>query len=193
MATTKEAIIAAARSVLVNEGSAAFSVRKVAKAAGISLGNLQYHYASRVDLLGGLLDADVAAYRMVYDQMQATSDERTQEGRDSLHRFVSVALSDAQHQEQSAIFRALYSFTDPEIIGRLNTYYSELYGLLVQGLAHVRGLPVEFRVVARAAAILFPYLDGFESSGGLLDVETDEIAELLTDIVWALLDEEVKQ
>ncbi len=174
-------------------GSAAFSVRKVAQAAGMSLGNLQYHFGSKVELLGGLLDADIAEYRGMYEQMRLESEEAGRRGRAALHGFIALALNDVQLHEQTAVFRALYSFTEPEIIERLHTYYAELHGLLQEGLAALAGVPVESRVVARSSAILFPYLDGFDSTAELLAITPAEISDLLTEIVWSILQSEDKK
>ena len=190
MSTRKEEILEAARAVLIRDGGAEFSVRKVAQAAGMSIGNLQYHFASRVDLLGGLLDADIAQIRLVYHEMTSDAPNQMTDGRELLGRFISKALRDSQHREQVAIFRAFYSFTDPEILARMNAYYTDLYGLLAAGLARLSGHNVESPQIVRAASVLFPCLEGYESSSPVLAMDATGLAQLLTNITWSLLDSE---
>jgi len=55
MNSTKNRILQAARTVLINQGSGGFSMRKVAAEAAITLGNVQYHYKTKTDLLSGLM------------------------------------------------------------------------------------------------------------------------------------------
>lgn len=183
---TKADIISAARTVLIREGSAGFSVRKVAKETGISLGNLQYHFASKTDLLGGLLAADVAEYRRVYAELRGEVD-RTSEDRERrglLRRFIALALGDARVQEELAVFRALLSFPETEIAALLESYYRELSELLIEGLAELSTLPPDSAAVARAATLLFPYLDGYAATAPFLPMDTEQSAELLTETVW---------
>lgn len=46
----------AASRILIQEGYNGFTLRKVADAAGISIGNLNYHYPTKVALIDALLD-----------------------------------------------------------------------------------------------------------------------------------------
>lgn len=51
---TVEGVLDAALEVLVEQGSQGFSVRKVAQRAGLAVGNVQYYYPSRDDLIEAL-------------------------------------------------------------------------------------------------------------------------------------------
>lgn len=53
-------ILAAARAVLVDEGLDRFVLREIAARVGIMLGNLQYYYATRDDLLEAVVRAELA-------------------------------------------------------------------------------------------------------------------------------------
>ena len=55
-AITQQAIIDAASHILIEDGYNGFTLRKVAEAAGISIGNLNYHYPTKVALINALLD-----------------------------------------------------------------------------------------------------------------------------------------
>ena len=56
-----EAILDAAERLLVDEGHAALSLRGVAQRAGIRLGNLQYYFATREEIVRSCTEAFVSA------------------------------------------------------------------------------------------------------------------------------------
>jgi len=60
MNETRDAIIAATRSVVLSEGVAAASTRKVAAAAGVPLSQIHYHFGSKEQLVLATLDAENA-------------------------------------------------------------------------------------------------------------------------------------
>lgn len=213
--TTRDGILAAAKRVLAHEGSAGFSVRKVAREAGISLGNLQYHFGSRLALLEGLLAQDVDAYRAAYrslgdresgstasgtsgrseppgdsDAAGASEGAAAPSGKRLLHRFIQEALEEANSPEDLAVFRALFSFADREIVEALARYDCELYGLLEEGLAELSGQRPDAPAVHRAASLLYPALDGYPTTGAALALDRTALAELLTGTVWRILTED---
>ena len=55
----KQDILAVARPFLLNEGHPSFSLRDVAKQAGISLGNLQYYFPAKNDLLVYIVQSEI--------------------------------------------------------------------------------------------------------------------------------------
>ncbi|GHS90510.1 hypothetical protein AGMMS50218_18140 [Actinomycetota bacterium] len=55
-------ILAAATTVVTRDGAEQLTVATVAAEAGLSVGGLRYHFASKRDLLVGLLDASVAGF-----------------------------------------------------------------------------------------------------------------------------------
>jgi AcrR family transcriptional regulator len=188
----QQEILQAARHLLISEGSPGFSMRKLARNLEMSLGNLQYHFPTRVDVLEGLLAADVEGYRQVFESLRRGN----RSGRDLLFQVLLRALSDAGHQDEIAVFRALFSFNEPEIGAALQRYYRELYTLLETGLAQLTAAPGAVpaedpahptAAVRRAASLLFPYLDGFETTRGYLPLNPGEIAEMLTDVVLGIL------
>ena len=52
---TQEAILAAVRKVLEERGKRGTSVRRVAEAAGLSLGSVQYYFSTRAALIAAAL------------------------------------------------------------------------------------------------------------------------------------------
>jgi AcrR family transcriptional regulator len=70
-AARREAVLEVARDLLVREGFDQFVLRRVADRANMTLGNLQYYFATRDDLLEAVIraefDRDVAALRAAAD------------------------------------------------------------------------------------------------------------------------------
>lgn len=187
MKSRKREILVATRSVLIRDGSAGFSVRKVAQEAGISIGNLQYHYSSRVTLLREMLTADIEESRQWLQQMVSGYEPGSEDGRERLRRFMLGALAEGKSQEELAVFRALFSFSEPEIITALDQFYGELFNLLTEGLAVLSGNTEDSVPVKQAATLLFPFLDGYDTTSILLPLAPGETAELMTDILWDIL------
>ena len=59
-AARRDEILAEARAILVDEGLDRFVLREIAARVGILLGNLQYYYATRDDLLEALVRTELA-------------------------------------------------------------------------------------------------------------------------------------
>ena len=61
-AETIEQILEAALKVLVNDGYAALTFRRVEQESGLKVGHISYHFPTKEDLVRGLLDAVMAGY-----------------------------------------------------------------------------------------------------------------------------------
>jgi AcrR family transcriptional regulator len=183
MKNKNQEIIDAARELLIEEGSAGFSMRKVAQKLGMSLGNVQYYFPSRVKVLEGLLETDLDAYRKGFAAIQ----QENHRGYETLNTSIDQMLGESGEQDEVAVFRALFSFHEPEIIESLKRYYQELYELLAQGLAHLSERPLDSPEVQQATALLFPYLDGYVTTAGFLSLNQKEISALLTKQIWNIL------
>lgn len=184
MSVKSEAILAAARAVLVREGGAGFSMRKVAQAADMSLGNLQYHFPSRSALVDGLLAFALEEYRREIVPLASGPGE----GKARLRAAIAASLRQAGDREELALFRSLFGLSEPEVVDTpLERFYRGLYDLIREGLAELSGRAPESPAVHRAASLLLPYLDGYELAGPVLGIGPDDLAELLADAAWALL------
>ena len=72
---TRQRILEAARAILVDEGFERLILREVADRCGMTLGNLQYYFATRDDLLATLIqqeaDADIATIEAAITEIQS--------------------------------------------------------------------------------------------------------------------------
>jgi AcrR family transcriptional regulator len=62
--------VAIAREVLVDHGLERFVMRDVAARAGMTLGNLQYYYPTRMDLLEAVARSDLESDLAAFDHEQ---------------------------------------------------------------------------------------------------------------------------
>ena len=90
MTDRKQQILQECCALIATEGYAAFSMRAVARASGIKLGALQYHFRTRDDLLKALADFIDEAYRRDFDRFCA---DRRSDAR-GLHALLDYMLEE---------------------------------------------------------------------------------------------------
>ena len=61
-------IMEACRTVLIDKGYTQFSLRSVAREAGMHLSNLQYYFRTREELIKGLIDYNSQSYLETYTE-----------------------------------------------------------------------------------------------------------------------------
>lgn len=184
MHETKRRILGAARAILIKEGSGAFSMRKVAATAGLSLSNVQYYFKTRAEVLDGILEGFIEDYRAYLGGLGALRGS----GLAALRGFIREILREESDNEEILFFRSLFSFAESEVLAeRLDAFYREVERLLRAGLAGLAGLGAEEPAVRRASALLLPYLNGYGMVGGVLALNLDESAELVAAWVWDTL------
>ena len=125
--TTIDRILQAARDVLIKHGHAGFTTRRVADAAGISPGNLSYHFPSKRQLLRALITRLVADYSRQFGAFLSDAEIPAEEG---LQHLVRWLLNDAVREEGVHTFRELWavSLHDPVICRAIDDLYDELMG-----------------------------------------------------------------
>jgi AcrR family transcriptional regulator len=72
---TRVRILDTARGILTNEGLESFALRDVAKRSGVQLGNLQYYFRSREDLIEAVIAAESHANVDFMDALAANADD----------------------------------------------------------------------------------------------------------------------
>ncbi len=184
MDSTKQAIIAAGRQLIVEGGAGDFSMRKVASAAGMSLGNLQYHFKTRDDLLEGMLDWFSYEYTRDLGEMQSV------EIRDAADLSVLIhnILEEESGEEEIPFMRALIILADEKrMTKKLDEYFGGLYDIFRAALGAIGGVDPDSPSVHRAASLLLPYVQGYALVRKRLGCDIRCAAGMLGDQIWALL------
>lgn len=117
------AILAAARALLIEEGVAGFSLRNVAARAGLQLGNLQYYFRTKEDLVHALME-DVARG---YVEKQAEVLARLPHDPPArLTAWVDWLLEDAHDRRTQRLFIQLWALIE-NIEGGAAEFLDDLY------------------------------------------------------------------
>lgn len=126
---TAEHIVLSARQVLISHGYAGFTTRRVAEAAGISLGNLTYHFPAKRGLLRALVASLVASYSKRFEELLASAPPPC-EG--ELGPFVRWLLLDSTDEDTVRLFRELWALSlhDDEIRRAVDDFYDDMIALV---------------------------------------------------------------
>lgn len=116
-------ILASARDILVHEGYPKLTMRKVARKAGISLGNLCYHFPTKSSLLHHLLEAVIQGYVLDFDQITKNTHESSSI---RLRKLIKFLFDDLATDETSGFFPALWALAahDPSARTEMKRIYS---------------------------------------------------------------------
>ncbi len=123
-----ETILAAALAILVEEGYAGLSLRKISASAGIRLGHVQYYFPTKQDLLRAMLEKWLAEFRTSVSQLlEQTRDEG---GLDRLLKVVEISLRDMRTPTGSIMIWEMWALAprDPFVDQMMNDLYKELRG-----------------------------------------------------------------
>lgn len=118
-------IIYAARDVLIRQGYQGFTMRAVAAECNISVGNLNYYYGSKADLLEDLLEIVIQGYLADFDEILAKSDPRSPEL--ALEGVIRFIISDLGTRETTVFFPELWALAnhDADASKRMHELYTK--------------------------------------------------------------------
>lgn len=117
-----EQILSAALHLLVEQGSKALTLRRIAAECGVNVGNLSYYFKSKDDLIRALLDAVISSYEDSFDAIMheegATAEQR-------LERMVALILEDITSKKTTRLFPELWAMSnhDPFVQERTEELY----------------------------------------------------------------------
>ncbi|MBT7952321.1 MAG: TetR/AcrR family transcriptional regulator, partial [Gammaproteobacteria bacterium] len=80
-------ILEAARDIFVEQGYASLTMRKVATKAGISIGNLNYYYRTKEDLLRDLLDYVINPYLEEFERVRQNAGDSPEKQMKAVLKF----------------------------------------------------------------------------------------------------------
>jgi AcrR family transcriptional regulator len=134
---TREQILHAALDLLVEQGYRAMSMRRVAAACGMKLGNLTYHFPTREDLVRELLAAVISAYEiefaLIVDKPGVPPEER-------LRDVCQLILEDIRSRKTTRVFPELWALSnhDPFVFERVQELYQRARAPLIEIVAEMR-------------------------------------------------------
>src|SRR5439155_12128957 len=102
-------ILEAALDILIHEGIAAMTLRRIAAACGLRIGNVTYYFTTKEDLLRAVLDIVEAGY------IEAITDLRSRTNEPAEKRFalwVRFVLEDIQSERTTKLFSELWALSN---------------------------------------------------------------------------------
>lgn len=181
-----ESILEAATDTLVEEGYAGLTLRRVAQRAGLSMGNLQYYFPTKQDVVRALLSRYLeTATRRVRERVEGGGSEP----RERLRHALDAILEDQESPRHCQLFAELWALAarDAMVADALAVFYAGFRAGLVELLSELApGVTPERR--ERHAALLVAFFEGlslFRGGGGLRGASVAGLEQELR----ALLDE----
>jgi len=126
---TVDQILKAAATVLIEEGASAFSVRRIASACGMQVGNVSYHFPRKEVLVQVLLDNIMESYNAKLDvtvrQPQLSNEER-------LERVIVMCLNDIRSQRTTHLFTELWALANHNgvVADRVEAFYARVHEVI---------------------------------------------------------------
>src|SRR4051794_19472740 len=146
-------ILRAAHAVLVEDGYAALTTRKVAERVGVRQSNVQYYFPAKVDLVRALFEDSMArTARVVAERFAAgrVSPEARLLG--GIDHFLETHHS----REEQRFLRELWALAahDPEVAGVMNQFYRRWVDLTARNLVLINPALDRGRAQRRALLIM---------------------------------------
>ena len=181
-----EKILQAATDLLIDSGYHNFSLRKVADAVGIRLGNLQYYFPSKDSLVEALLDRTIQAYVEDFEKLRKQGTPREQ-----FKAIVREVLTDLGTRETTLFFPELWSLSNHEdnIMRLMDGMYAKYRKVLCEVITDLnpRLSPPQ---VKRLALFISCSMEGhtvFIGHEKPWNAETDNIIEMATQsFLWLI-------
>jgi AcrR family transcriptional regulator len=135
---TRQAIVRAAESILIEHGHAKFTVQRVAAKIGISPGNLNYYFPTKASLLETLIIYTLAQYR---HRVRAAGEAMNTGSREALGKVLLWLMEDARSDHTSRLFRELWAMAphEPRIAKAMDRFYSRSVNAHLRRLEEASG------------------------------------------------------
>lgn len=114
-------ILDAATRLVIDSGYHNFSMRKVADAAGIKLGNLQYYFPSKAMLVSAMLDRAIQVYLDEFDEIRTHGNPKEQ-----FLALIEHVTNDLTSKHTTQFFPELWSLSNHE--KDITVYMDQMYG-----------------------------------------------------------------
>lgn len=127
---TAQRILDVARQLFMEEGHSKLTMRRIAKAAGMSPGNLSYYYPTRADLLADLLQYVIDGY---IRQFETLRDEASDDADEQFRAVLVFVFNDLGTRETTLFFPELWVLAnrDDWIAQQMEKMYAQYRAILV--------------------------------------------------------------
>jgi AcrR family transcriptional regulator len=131
---TVEAILQAALGVLLDEGASAFTIRRIAAACDMKVGNVSYHFPRKEMLVQVLLDEILVVYNRKLDNEVYQPDVSAEE---RLRIIIDMCLIDIAGKRTTRLFTELWALANQSdfIANRVEAFYQRVHEVIGQQVA----------------------------------------------------------
>jgi AcrR family transcriptional regulator len=181
-----ELILEAAEHILIDSGYHNFSMRKVATKAGVSVGNLQYYFPSKDNLLESLLDKVIQNYLDTFDKFKGRYTAKEQ-----FIKIIKSVIKDLKSRHATVFFPELWSMANHEkhISNIMDNMYGK-YRTLVAGIIRDINPNLSERQAERLSIFITASLEGHTMFIGYKKAwskETENIIDIsLQSFLWLI-------
>lgn len=131
-----EQILKSALDLLIDQGYRAVSMRRVAAASGVKLGNLTYYFPTKEDLVRELLNAVISSYEIEFDAIVH------EEGATAVHRLQEICvliLEDIGTKKTTRFFPELWALSnhDDFVFERVQELYARARRPMMQLISEI--------------------------------------------------------
>lgn len=133
-AATADAILKAALKVLIEDGAADCTVRRIAAECGMKVGNVSYHFPRKEMLVQLLLDELLDSYDKVLDTEVRQSGLSAEQ---SLRRVIELCLEDITTKRTTRLFIELWAMANQNAIvaERVQLFYARAHAVIGEFVA----------------------------------------------------------
>jgi AcrR family transcriptional regulator len=146
---TRQAIIAVAGRVLVESGYAGLTLKRVADAAGVSVGNLNYHFRTKESLLEALIDHVLTDLSARFEDL---IDRGIADGTDVPGALLQWAMDDSCSREYTRLIRELWAMASH--YGSIAAAMDRFYDLSIADAASRLAAPGDARRLQSITALV---------------------------------------
>lgn len=131
---TVDSILKAAMAVLIDEGAAAFTIRRIAARCDMKVGNVSYHFPRKEMLIQVLLDELVDYYGGLLDESVRQPGIATEE---RLRRIILMCLEDIRDKRTTHLFTELWALANHNdvVADRVRAFYQRVHDVIGEYVA----------------------------------------------------------
>lgn len=122
---TRQTIVLVAGRVLIQHGYAALTLRRVADAAGVSVGNLNYYFRTKESLLEALIEHVLADFSLRFEEKIIR--RRVVDGSDTLAALLKWAMDGSCTHQYTRLVRELWAMAthNASVAAAMDRYYDQ--------------------------------------------------------------------